>query len=202
MAYSDEALGRLFDKLRARGLWENTIVVVTADHGEGFAEHFRMEHGFLPYEEVTRIPLLVRLPARLRPARGAIAFPVSLVDVYPTLLELAGLELPLQLDGLSLVPWLDAGSPSRRALFVESFEGSAALDGRWKLMRLATGEERSYDLWGDPLERDPLPCAGEGRCDELRRRLARELRRRPIARPILEELSAEEQQDLTDLGYL
>lgn len=202
VAYSDEALGRLFDELGARGLWNNTIVVVTADHGEGFAEHSLMEHGFLPYEEVARVPLLVRLPERLRPARGNVAFPVSLVDVYPTLLELAGLEVPPQLDGLSLVPWLDAGSPSRRVLFVESFDGSTALDGRWKLMRLATGEERFYDLWSDPLERDPLPCAGSGRCDELRRRLARELRRQAIAEPVHEALSAEEQHDLEDLGYL
>lgn len=200
--YIDHALARLFDGLRAKDLWENTIVVVTSDHGEGFAEHAWMEHGFPPYEEVARIPLLMRLPARLRPARTDIPYPVSLVDLYPTLLDLAGLDVPSQLDGRSVAPWLGEGAPPRRVFFVGSLYGSAALDGRWKLVRLTTKEERFYDLWSDPLERDPLPCTNNRRCSELRRRLAGELRREPLLRPGYEELSAEEKQELEALGYL
>ena len=91
--YADAEIGRLLDRLRAAGRLENTIVVLTADHGESLGEHlYYFEHGFYTYEVTCRVPLVIWLPARMRedaPA-GQRHGDISLVDLGPTLLELAG----------------------------------------------------------------------------------------------------------------
>jgi len=110
----DAQLGRLFDGLRARALWDDTLVVVTSDHGEQLGDHWLIEKlGW--FDQSYRIPLIVRDP---RPAadgtRGRVvdAFTEN-VDVMPTILEWLGGETPVQCDGRSLLPWLHGGTPSR-----------------------------------------------------------------------------------------
>jgi len=94
--YVDTEIGRLLDGLNTRGLDDDTIVLVTSDHGEEFGEHDGFGHGLTLHAEVTRVPLIVRWPGRI--AAGAeISVPVSIADVAPTLVALAGLELPEQL---------------------------------------------------------------------------------------------------------
>ena len=91
----------LIDGLAERGLLENTIVVVTADHGEGFLEHGKLLHGHTPYEEMIRIPLVVRLPVELAGETRISDVPVGMIDLMPTLLDLAGLEREPQAQGQS-----------------------------------------------------------------------------------------------------
>jgi arylsulfatase A-like enzyme len=88
VAFSDLHLGQLLDHLRLRApIWENTIVVMTADHGEEFGEHGGRRHGHGCYVEAVHVPLMLRIPG-VAPAR--IETPVALVDVVPTLIELVG----------------------------------------------------------------------------------------------------------------
>jgi arylsulfatase A-like enzyme len=89
VSYLDHCLGRLLATLRARGLLENTIVLVTSDHGEEFAEHGHWSHGYSLHREVLHVPLVVAAPGLGPRAGTASTHPVSLIDVVPTLVELA-----------------------------------------------------------------------------------------------------------------
>ena len=95
IAYLDQELGRFFDELEARGLYEQSLIIVTADHGEAFYEHGHWEHAQTLYEEMVRIPLIVKWPKSSPIAAGStIETQVSQTDIFPTLLEEAGLESP------------------------------------------------------------------------------------------------------------
>ncbi|MGH9464447.1 MAG: sulfatase, partial [Thermoanaerobaculia bacterium] len=104
IAFLDAAMGELLAWLAERGLAERTVVVLTADHGEGFYEHGQLQHSFRPYEEVSRVPLLVRTPTAFGIRPGRVAEPVGLVDLAPTLLKLAGAPPLPDAAGVSLVP--------------------------------------------------------------------------------------------------
>jgi arylsulfatase len=99
--YTDHWVGRLVEGLRARGRWERTAAVVTADHGECFENGVYFEHADCMFEGATRVPLMVALPGR-DGAGERVAVQASLIDVAPTLLEAAGLPVPERLSGRDL----------------------------------------------------------------------------------------------------
>jgi arylsulfatase A-like enzyme len=203
--FTDAAIGDLVDELRQRGLYENTIIVVTADHGEGFGEHGHLQHGFAPYEEVMRVPLIVRLPARLRPDRRRIDAPVALIDLYPTLMSMAGLRPESGLAGKNLVPVLHGRPPADRVIFNESVAGDAATDGHWKLIRFSDGRYELFDLSTDPGERKPVSGTCQGPCVRLREGLGRveTLAAKRAQRHVDEvEIDPEDVKELKALGYL
>jgi len=105
----DRALQRLRDTLEKQGVWQRCVVIVTGDHGEEFAEHGGRGHAVTMYDELLRVPLLVRVPGVV-PRR--VAVPTSTMDVGPTLLDLLGFETPGHWMGQSLVPFLRGESPS------------------------------------------------------------------------------------------
>jgi arylsulfatase len=107
----DDGLAALFAQLAARGVLEHAVVVVTADHGEEFEEHGHLGHAKTLYDEVIQVPLLVLLPGQQRPL--AIDRVVSLIDVAPTLVALAGAPPPAPFEGASLVPNLRRPGLSR-----------------------------------------------------------------------------------------
>lgn len=182
--YADAHLGRVLDALAAAGRLDDTLVVVLSDHGEALGGHdYWFEHGFYAYEDTCRVPLLVRGPG-LR--RGTCAADVSLVDLAPTLLELAGLP-PLRPPpdptgppaGVSRAGLLRASgeAPLRLPVFCEKIErpdlsgtaqAKAVRLGDWKLIRRwAFDEARQpvllsdelYDLAADPGETVNLAAA-------------------------------------------
>src|SRR5690606_15626001 len=99
LLFADAQLGRLLQTLDKLGLADNTVVVVTADHGEGLGDHGEATHGTTLYDSVLRVPLIVRAPA-IRPR--TVADVVRLVDIAPTVLGLLGIRTPAA-DGVSLV---------------------------------------------------------------------------------------------------
>jgi len=123
VTWMDEAVGRMLAALEARGLGENTIVVFTSDHGDNLGSLGLVQKGG-PNEESIRIPLIVRAPGRLQPrvATGCVA---SLVDVAPTLLDLARIPVPEAMQGQSLAPALDGASPPRKHAVIETGGGAA-----------------------------------------------------------------------------
>lgn len=202
---TDAAIGGLIRALQKRGRYEDTIVVVTADHGEGFGEHDRLQHGFAPYEEVMRVPLILRLPTRMRPDVRRIDAPVGLVDLYPTLLSLTGLRPEAGLAGENLVPLLQGAPPPDRIIFNESVAGDAATDGRWKLIRFSDGRYELFDLLTDPGERTPVSGSCAGPCIRLRDGLERveALAKQKASRPGDQiEVAPRDVQELKALGYL
>jgi arylsulfatase A-like enzyme len=133
---------------------DDTLVVVTSDHGEEFLEHGGFGHGHTLFEETIRVPLVMRLPAGARAGEVRDA-PVSLVDLMPTLLSAAGVEPPPDLAGTDL---LAPRLPRARTLYASLARGSrafAVLEGTWKLVEERRPERRShvYDLAADPGER-------------------------------------------------
>jgi len=156
VALLDEAFGALLDRLRAHGLDRSTLVVFVADHGEEFHDHGGFDHGRTLYQELVRVPLLMRLPggAGARRVRAL----ARQIDVLPTILAVLGLEPPKDLPGSTL---LEAAVPAADETMMETQLGHPALvgvvAGRWKAVwgEARPGAERVelYDLVADPAER-------------------------------------------------
>ncbi len=156
IAWTDHHIGRLLDGVRALGLMERTLVVFTADHGEEFLDHGKLGHGRALFEELVGVPLLLRYPDG---APGVVDRPVALLDVYPTVLEAAGIEIGHEVEGRSL-----RGEPDDRRVILSATRRrrhlSAAIDRRHKLVRAGSGETRLYDLDSDPGEMRDLSAGG------------------------------------------
>ncbi len=103
IGYTDHHLGKLFERMRALGLFDDTLIVVFSDHGEEFWEHGGTGHTNVIYDETLRVPLIIKLPGAT-PAKARIATQVGLSDVYATVLEVLGLDVPDGLDSYSLLP--------------------------------------------------------------------------------------------------
>ena len=156
----DDRLGEFMSWLEERGLTENTIVVITSDHGEEFMEHGSVLHGRTYFQEVIRIPLILRGPGV--PSGMRITEPVHLVDVAPTVFTLVeSTKMPVMLDGLDLsVLWREGGSLPERTLFSEADHNNLQPDvGRMArtahrklLYNTLTKETQLYDLERDPKE--------------------------------------------------
>ena len=166
VASTDVAMGQALEMLRAAGVLDDAVVAVTSDHGEGFLEHGKLQHGYAPYEEVLRVPLVIRPPERLDIAPVVVDKPVGLVDVLPTLLDLAGLPPTREGDrGRSLVPLMRRPGAATRPIYAEVLGMRSLRSGDRKLIRYADGSIEYYDLAADPGERTPLPC--DDVCREL-----------------------------------
>lgn len=190
IAYVDAQVARLTDALEAAGLGDDTLVVVTADHGEGLMDHGITRHGPQLYEEAVRIPLVLRWPARL-PARHVISQPYSLIDLGPTLLELAGLD-PAGLAGpgrsFARAAGGDVRSDDEWPVFLQRrhYRGGQVqgrevrgdlfgiVDGHFKyLVAPDEGEPELYDLTDDPGEKVNRIDRERERADRLALALAR-----------------------------
>jgi len=137
VSYWDAHFGRLLRSLKERGLMEDTLVVVTSDHGEEFGEHGGFWHGTRLYDESIQVPLVLKLPGSSGGQR--LRDPVRLIDVAPTITELAGAEGGLRWQGVSLLREYALREESQRLVLGEvDFEGVAASSVRlrdWKLIR-------------------------------------------------------------------
>ncbi len=170
--HMDESFGALVAKLRALGIYDDTLIVLTADHGEEFFEHGGWWHGTTLYDEQVGVPLVVKWPAGMvadsRPAGVA-----RLLDVAPTILAATGTALPAEWQGVDL----RRGIPAERTAFAEEdHEGNvltAARRGRWKSIRANPGNPRGlpevelFDLEVDPGEDKNLADAEAARVAEL-----------------------------------
>jgi len=101
LAYLDHNLGKFFTRLKECNLYDNSMIIITSDHGEFFGEHDMWIHGYEIYEEVLRVPLIIKYPVSF-PQHGAYEQRVSLVDIMPTLLHFLGLPLPHGCQGTDL----------------------------------------------------------------------------------------------------
>jgi arylsulfatase A-like enzyme len=167
----DRALGRLFAGLRARGLEDETLVVVTADHGEAFGDpHATWGHGFRLYDEGVRVPLMIWSPVLFPQGRRADTVG-SHVDLAPTVLDLLGVEAPREWEGRSL--FAEARPP--RAYFYAANDHYllGVREGDLKYVYDASrGRDQLFDLARDPDERENLAPARPEVCLRLRQRLA------------------------------
>jgi arylsulfatase A-like enzyme len=210
LAAVDDAIGRFVDALAADGLLDEIALVVTADHGEEFWEHGQFEHGHTLYEELIRVPLLVRAPGRGDVRE--IGARVGLVDVLPTLCDLLGVAPPAGFEGRSLVPLLEGKrSPGETEAYSEAIlygpEWKAITGERWKLVRREDdGSIALFDLEADPGETRNLAesdaarvRAMEARLDDWIRRC--EARAESVPAAAVVDMDAEVMSRLRTLGY-
>ncbi len=168
---TDEHLGRLFAALRERGLADDTLVVITGDHGEAFADpHENQGHGFTVFQEEVHVPLMMWNP-RLFPEGRRMTGVGGHVDMNPTIADLLGVEIPDAWQGHSLF----ATARPDRTFFVASVDEYhlGIREERWKYIFEATsGHEALFDLSTDPREQINLLGAEPQRVARLRQRLA------------------------------
>ncbi len=175
LATVDRLIGRILDALAAQPMPERTVVIVVADHGESFGEHKTLLHGRRLYDELLRVPFLVKGAARLGTPR-VVRGDVGLVDVVPTVLSLAGLPTAPGLDGIDLVAATTGRSVlaertmrafDERRRFVDGVERIEGLESvrttRAKCIVRRDAVTRRiiaadvFDLAADPLEAHPIP---------------------------------------------
>jgi arylsulfatase A-like enzyme len=159
IAYEDEQLGKLFDQLKKLDLYDNTLIIVTADHGEGLGDSHAFSHPGSVYQEHIRIPLLVKFPHQHQPR--VVQEPVSQIDVMPTVLATARLAVSSNLPGADLSAV--EGMPPRDLLSVSypclsqrypklNRTSTAVISGGLKYIETSNGRRELYDLAHDPLE--------------------------------------------------
>ena len=207
IAYVDHEIDRFRQALEQRGLLERGLVLLTSDHGEELFEHGGFEHGHALWQELIHVPLIA-WGAGVLPGRETT--PISLVDVTPTLLEFAGVELPHEVEGRSLLDSLRGGKPpGDRTLFAEQnlygSELKAALDWPYKLIvNPENGDRWLFDLANNPGEiLRPWDEHAE-KADDLQRALLLWLERDLAARTeqAPAELGSDTLEQLRSLGYV
>jgi arylsulfatase A-like enzyme len=219
----DDLFRNLISALERKGHLQDTIVILTADHGEHLGEHHMLDHQFAIYDPLIRVPLLIHYPKRFKPDRDA--GPVVTFDLFPTLLELTGIDPPpgFRTAAVSLL------SPRQQrarvaeypAVFSEPFKAiksvhptwdptpwsrrlRALLDGPFKYIWASDGRHELYDLDKDPLETRNLVT----RRESVRLRMAQALQAQVDAMSIpgsaqrVPEMTAEQRRRLESLGYL
>jgi arylsulfatase A-like enzyme len=212
IAFMDRYLGWLLDRLESLDLARSTLVIVASDHGEEFWEHRSVGHGHSVYEELLRVPLVMRL-AGVLPAGRRVQTDVGLIDLAPTLLDLLGIAIPPDMRGESLLPYVAsaAGERPARASFARANGPWESVSYRhWKLIRShdPDGPEPAlFDLEADPLEQRNLARERPVVVGTLAQMLRRN--RRMAARDRVEairvapgDLDADAIENLRALGYV
>jgi arylsulfatase A-like enzyme len=159
VSYHDHYLGLFVARLKKLGLYDDTVFVITADHGEEFDEHGSWGHGHTVYQDLLWIPYVVRFPGVV-PAGTRIKQATSSMTIFPTVLEAAGVALPNTLEEKSVLSWLRGGpAPAVPVAFSDFLDDRRVIRaGRWKLI-LRGLNETFFDLQSDPTEQKELERA-------------------------------------------
>ena len=201
---ADRLVGNVMSELRNQRRLDNTVVIVTSDHGQLLGEHERVGHGFQVWEEVLRVPLIVHDPYAPEPRH--IERRVGLIDLFPTILEYARLPEPEGAMARSLVDDIHGDVVEEPLLLAEICTGReekgtvAVLRGRHKIVVSNDGMQ-AFDLEEDPLEGNPL---GESRPAIFQRleEVAETHRTFETSGTALEDLDPEMLEHLRALGYI
>ena len=157
VTYHDLHMKRLMDKLAELGLKEDTLIVITNDHGEELDDHGKMGHGHSLYDEVVRAPLLIQFPGRV-PGGQVMSEPVESVDIAPTMLELLGLNPSSEHEGMSLVPLMEGRVVQRPHYSVTEFlkAGRSVKVGDYKMIGSSSKWRHLFNTKLDPGEQNNL----------------------------------------------
>ncbi len=208
IAYVDLNLGRLLSFLRQEGMLENTLFVVTADHGEGLGEHGEETHAFCQYGTTLDVPLMIRFPGGEYGGRQVGSL-VRLMDIAPTLLDYAGLKAEAPMDGESLLPLLKDDRPGNLPCYAEAV--APYVEFRWPMIfSLNTGRYKLilkkrpelYDLYYDPGEHRDLAAEKQELVAEMSAAIRGFYASAPGAVSGPARLSSDEKRRLLSLGYL
>jgi arylsulfatase A-like enzyme len=210
IAHMDAFVGKFFLRLRKLGLYDESLIIVTGDHGEFFGEHDHWSHMHELYEEVVKVPLIIKYPSS-QGRRGVVDHRVSLVDIVPTVLRELGLEVPAAVQGIDLHDTgrevvaevyrhkhQEGGYAQReyarglKALYRDSF----------KYIRDVDGASELYDLSRDPQEQSNVVHLERGLANALEDELVRWIEERNAASGETERANGAAWERLKALGYI
>ena len=209
--YLDEKIGELVAFIDSRGDLEDTVLIITSDHGDCLGEHNHVGHRMSLYEPLLHVPLTIRYPARFQPGTR-VSRQVSLIDLFPTILELAGAEASA-LNGTGFHSLLSAQEEETRAFTVAENTAPKSLDGlvsralrtgRHKYIWRSDGQHELYDLEADPGELENLM----GSASEVETELDLQLRswQQSLAAYDVDTIETEYDEEISDrlhqLGYI
>lgn len=140
----DAEIGRILQVLKEEDYAKNTVVVFTSDHGEGLGHH-QMVRKSSPYDEASRVPLIISFPGNIQENAVDTAHLVSSVDIVPTICDLVGIKSPMHMRGMSLKPILEGNAPTTRDFVVTELPGN-----RGRMLR--TTEYKYVTYAGDPVD--------------------------------------------------
>jgi arylsulfatase A-like enzyme len=179
IAFDDAQVGRLLGYLKENKLYDRTLIVVAADHGEGLGEHGEKTHGFFIYDSTLHVPLILKLPAGRALAPRVVQSSVGLVDIAPTILAVAGVNPPKEMQGRSLVALMSGQEDKAPAeLYAETYLPRIHFDwselrgnrvGKYKFIEAPKPE--LYDIAADPRETRNLFFDKKLIADGMRKRL-------------------------------
>jgi arylsulfatase A-like enzyme/Flp pilus assembly protein TadD len=176
VAYTDANLGKLFDRLRAAGQFDSTLIVVLADHGEALDDHGEATHGLFAYDPTLRIPFIVAGP---RIGGSVVETAAGQADVLPTMIDLLSVKAPSKVDGQSMLPAIRGEAAQDHAIYFEALDAyltrnwaplTGVVANGWKYIDLPDAE--LYDLANDPGEQRNRARDDTERATTLAKRLA------------------------------
>ena len=152
VTYADGAFGIIRKELEDAGMWKDTMVVVTSDHGDEFWEHGKVGHGHSVYEQLVHVPLIIYYPP-LIPKNTVLTSGADSIDIYPTIIDMLGGQRPKNLQGQSLLPTIHglSGAYPNPAISTSYLRDYGLQIRQWKLY-LKHGKFRVYDRENDPQE--------------------------------------------------
>jgi arylsulfatase A-like enzyme/Flp pilus assembly protein TadD len=210
IAFADAQVGRLIQFLKNKGLYPNTLIILSGDHGESLGEHREKTHGFFIYNATLRVPLIIHLPTSEH--AKTVTKLVNLADLMPTALQALNIAIPAQVQGQSLLPLISSKTEENpRSLYAETF--LPLLHFNWSELRgvetdryhfIDAPKPELYDLSKDPGETRNLYAEKKAVADELRSRLASLVRQYTTGEELAEKtgLDAALMERLKSLGYV
>jgi iduronate 2-sulfatase len=169
VTFMDEQVGRILDELERLNLRQSTAIVFISDHGYHLGDHTFWQKSNL-HEQVTRVPMMISVPGISAGRSDSI---VELVDLFPTLCEVAGLPIPNDLHGVSLLPVLKNTAATVKEGAVSFAKGASWRTSDWSFMQYPDGSAELYDMHNDPGQFTNL--AEDSRYQAVRSKLSQQL---------------------------
>lgn len=213
LTYTDSQIGLLLEELKKAGLYDNTLIILTADHGDGFMKHGFVSHLTTPYDGLLHVPLIIKFPKSVYAGR-VVKNQVRLIDVMPTILDFLKIKTDSKLEGFSLLNYLDANK--RNGNNFPKYAYSEVLDRydrhyltsirteRFKYIDFPGKKDEFYDLIVDPKEQNNIIDSKRDEAEKFHKMalaiaLEREKKKKEVGKVILDKKAVEE---LKALGYI
>jgi len=211
IAFADQQVGRLIRFLKEKNLYQNTLIVLSGDHGESLGEHGEKTHGFFIYNATLHVPLIFHLPNAVPLKTKTPRELVNLADLMPTILQILHVDVPSDVQGRNLLPVMEGKAESdSRSLYAETF--LPRLHFNWSELRsvetdkyhfIEAPKPELYDLSADPGELHNLVAEKQAVAEELRARLKSLIVQNSAAQELAEKTGLDPalMERLKSLGY-
>jgi len=209
IAFADGQVGRIVRFLKDKGLYQNTLIVLSGDHGESLGEHGEKTHGFFIYNSTLHVPLMFHIPGEA--VGKTVSDNASLVDLMPTILQILNVDVPKEVQGHSLLPLMKNKNEERaRSLYAETF--LPRIHFNWSELRVVETDRyhfidapkpELYDLQKDPGETQNLITQKKAVADEMRAQLTTVIRQYSAGKGLAQKTGLDPalMERLKSLGY-